>query len=137
VSLVDLMPTLLELAAVPPPDGLEGKSLVPLMQGDGMDRPAYVQNHYKNALVASSVGRWKYVRRGQPRREELYDVATDPGETRNLAGERPEVLRRMADETTAWLNDQQRRAQAVQARRLPTLIPPEKARALRALGYTD
>jgi arylsulfatase A-like enzyme len=137
VSLVDLMPTVLDLTGVASPAGLEGESLLPLMQGDATDRTAYAQNYYENALVASSVGRWKYVRRGKPQREELYDTAVDPGETRNLGGEHPEVLRRFAEQTTAWLDDQRRRTEAMRGRRVTLPVPPEKAKALRALGYAD
>jgi choline-sulfatase len=137
VSLIDLMPTLLDLAAASAPEGLEGESLVPLMNGDSIDRPAWVQNYYKNDLVALGVGPWKYVRRGSPPREELYDVTVDPGETRNLAGKRPDVLSRFASRTTEWLDDQRRRADLARAKRISTPVSPEKAGALRALGYTD
>jgi len=137
ISLVDLMPTLLELVAVAAPAGLEGDTLVPLMAGETADRPAYVQNYYDNDLVALSVGRWKYIRRRSAPREELFDVAADPGEIRNLAGERPDVLRRFASQTTEWLDDQRARAGVARAGRIPRPIAPQKADALRALGYAD
>jgi arylsulfatase A-like enzyme len=70
---------------------------------------------------------------GGNRRWELFDVQADPGETVNLARERPEVLRTLRHRLEAW------QAQAPPGRdpkRLPkTKLPDEVREELRALGY--
>lgn len=89
VEFVDLYPTLTELCGLPAPPGLEGKSLVPLL-----DNPEAAWNRPAFSLVAREdwLGRsvrterwcyteWDYGRRGI----ELYDLQADPHESKNLA----------------------------------------------------
>jgi hypothetical protein len=95
VALADLMPTLLELAGATPPPGLSGTSLIPLLEGAGKGegRPIFCES--RGAAVAARDGTWSYVGWRGTREEELYDLASDPGETRNLAEEMPEQLDHM------------------------------------------
>ena len=88
VEFVDIYPTLVELCGLATPPGLEGKSLVPLL-----DQPTAAWNRPAFTLVAREdwLGRsvrterwcyteWDFGRRGR----ELYDLQADPGESRNL-----------------------------------------------------
>ncbi len=105
---VDVLPTLLELLGVPAPEkpALQGRSLASHVRGDGPapgDGPVYAQVSIKAAKTVQSyalrVGPWKWIERREPSAgEELYDLASDPGETRNLVNERPEVAERMRRE---------------------------------------
>jgi arylsulfatase A-like enzyme len=103
---VDLAPTLLELAGVAAPAGLHGRSLVPLLEGRRVAwREDFLYEYYeypaahcvrKNRGVRDA--RWKLIHFWQPPEEwELYDLQTDPDETRNLAGvpAHAETLRRL------------------------------------------
>ena len=64
--------------------------------------------------------------------EELYDLAADPGETRNVAGERPADLAAMRSRLAAWQQGLRASgAQPVQA------IDKETVEGLKALGYVD
>ena len=47
-------------------------------------------------IVALRKGQWKLIPARGERGAELYDLATDIGETKNLAGERPEIVRELA-----------------------------------------
>jgi iduronate 2-sulfatase len=86
VSLVDIYPTLTELAGLEAPPGLEGQSLVPLLRDPALatDRAVVSTLSYRNHAVRSS--RFRYIRY-QDGGEELYDHDADPGEHANLAGE--------------------------------------------------
>jgi len=93
----DLTPTLLDLAGVPLPANLHGRSLRPLLAGKPTPwRSALLYEALKPELgswplVAVRTERWKYVQTfdlQQPAKlafEELYDLSQDPGEMRNLA----------------------------------------------------
>ena len=91
---VDLAPTLLELAGIPPPGAMHGRSLVPLLEGREVPwRDAFLYEYYeypaehcarKNRGVRTA--RWKLIHFWeQPEEWELYDLQNDPDETVNLA----------------------------------------------------
>ncbi|MXY68552.1 MAG: sulfatase [Acidobacteriia bacterium] len=97
VSLLDIYPTLLDLVDLPEVKGLEGKSLLPLLEDSSARRvePAVTTWHYNNHSVRSLNFRYIRYRDGT---EELYDHRSDPGEHRNLAAdsEYEEVRARLA-----------------------------------------
>ena len=84
VSLVDLYPTLLDLCGLPSRDGLDGKSLVPLLKSPEMEweRPVLMTFGYENHAIRTD--RWRYIRYNDGG-EELYDHDSDPNEWKNLA----------------------------------------------------
>jgi arylsulfatase/arylsulfatase A len=91
-STIDLLPTYAALAGAAVPDGLDGKDIRPLLFGaPGAQTPhrAYL---YDSRAVRS--GRWKLVR--DKHGDELFDLVTDPGERKNLAGAKPEKVRELA-----------------------------------------
>jgi arylsulfatase A-like enzyme len=110
---IDLMPTLLELAGAEHPAALrdkpilppEGRSLVPLLVGQPGRRPAETSprplfwEHQGSKAVR--LGDWKAVARGRGAWE-LYDVRLDRGETRDLAAEHPEKTAELAALWRAW-----------------------------------
>ncbi|MGI9031107.1 MAG: choline-sulfatase [Ilumatobacteraceae bacterium] len=88
VSLLDLLPTLLDLASVDRPDDVDGDSLVPLLGGDRQPDRTVVGEYLAEGTVAPIVmvrrGDWKYVACATDP-PQLYDLATDPDELVNLA----------------------------------------------------
>jgi arylsulfatase A-like enzyme len=84
-SLVDLFPTLVELAGLPEKEGLDGRSLVPLLQDPNAEweYPAITTYDYSEYSVRTE--RWRYIRYIDGT-EELYDHDIDPEEWNNLAG---------------------------------------------------
>jgi iduronate 2-sulfatase len=89
VELLDLYPTLAELCGLPPPAGLEGASLAPLLRDAraAWSRPAYtmvVHKGVRGSSVRTEDYRYTEWASGQG---ELYDHRRDPHESRNLAGE--------------------------------------------------
>ncbi len=111
VSHMDLVPTLLELAGLPPLAGHEGQSLVPtLREGKPPQRQDIVA--IARNVFALRQGKWKYLYREHFTRafrrpntptqqhywpEDLYDLDADPHETRNLATAHPERTRQMRE----------------------------------------
>jgi arylsulfatase A-like enzyme len=90
---VDFAPTLLELAGVPVPPMMQGRSLVPLVRGavpNDWRTEFFYEHHSVAARIPMSEGvrteRWKYLRwiAETPVKEELYDLQADPLEERSL-----------------------------------------------------
>ncbi|MCZ7648800.1 MAG: sulfatase-like hydrolase/transferase [Planctomycetota bacterium] len=89
VGLVDFMPTILELAGVECPAGVQGRSLVEALGGlDASDEgEAYVENDVDalglrmRTLVTE---RWKITAYANPEHGELFDLENDPDEFENL-----------------------------------------------------
>jgi arylsulfatase A-like enzyme len=92
VSTIDLFPTLLDLLAVKPPDvvakRVRGESLVPALKGTSAARSAFAETDYRaytyKRCVVSPDG-FKLIYTLESRSRELYDLTTDPGETRDLS----------------------------------------------------
>jgi len=98
VSLVDLFPTLLDLARVPRPP-TQGISLVPYLFHQHQDRlRGFVRPLFLVEAKQKGVILWphKFLARLDQGLVELYDLARDPREEHNLADEQPELTRRMA-----------------------------------------
>jgi arylsulfatase A-like enzyme len=93
VELMDVMPTLLEAAGVPAPEGMDGASLMPLLRGENGPWRSYV--HGECAIVPSknsgmqylTDGKTKYARYPGTGEEELFDLSEDPQELRNVIAE--------------------------------------------------
>ena len=104
-SVLDIMPTLLEITAVAHPDPrrpLDGVSLVELMQHEigprkkpipfrHVGRGAWIDNDMK--LLTNRLSRGEF---------ELYDLKNDSKEQRDLSAKRPSVFNRMREEFLAW-----------------------------------
>jgi arylsulfatase len=110
VSLIDLLPTLCALAGLAAPPAADGLSLVPLLEQRAPRVRELVFGEYygKQAwrvpirMVRSE--RWKYVRYRSDG-EELYDLASDPGELTNLAAAPSAAAERarLARELDDWI----------------------------------
>lgn len=106
VQLLDVAPTLLEVGGASADDRsqCQGESLLPLLTGEGTyQRQAAFAEEYRTKMVATET--WKYV--NDPTNPQLFYLKQDPDETRNLAGQRPEVEQRMQAMIKRWLADTQ------------------------------
>ena len=101
--LTDIMATALDLAETKLDSKLqpEGVSLSKVFKGGALDRsnPIFFE-HEGNRAVRD--GRWKLVARGVNGPWELYNMANDRTETRNLAEEHPDRVKKMSDAYDAW-----------------------------------
>ncbi|MDR3637436.1 MAG: arylsulfatase [Isosphaeraceae bacterium] len=122
--LIDIAPTLLELAAVAPPAAwngeprpvLPGRSLVPTFAGDvSIKRDALFFKHSDNRALR--VGDWKIVASGPQAPWELYNLANDRAEMHTLAAHNPEKAAELAQ---LWLRrDTEYARQGATGRRPP------------------
>lgn len=129
--LVDVAPTLLDLADLPPLSGADGRSLVPPACGAAApDEPAYAESLFASLqlgwapLHALRTSRFKLI---QAPHRELYALDTDPTEARDVSAEQPRVVGDLEARLGRVLATRTPRAQA------PT--GPESAERLRSLGY--
>jgi arylsulfatase A-like enzyme len=99
---LDLLPTLLRLSGGRPPRDrrLDGKDIRGVLAGRITGRSRDILYYRSESLEAIRSGRWKlHVSRREQNRErpaELYDLVADIGESRDLAAEHPDVVRRLA-----------------------------------------
>jgi choline-sulfatase len=106
VELLDLFPTLCELAGLPLPEGgLDGHSLVPQLQNPRAVRPWPAITTHNPGSHAIRAEHWRYIRYADGS-EELYDTRKDPNEWTNLAA-RPELTSIKA-ELSRWLPQNER-----------------------------
>jgi arylsulfatase A-like enzyme len=118
MSLVDLMPTLLELLGITPPDiPMAGRSVSGLMRGEparevGVLLESRLHQRKDVTLEAYILGGWKIIVETQraeiwaeqggagtepPKRAFLFNLEEDPDETEDLSGRHPEIVRRLQE----------------------------------------
>jgi len=133
VGLIDVYPTVVELLGVPPPPGLRGRSLVPLIDGCALpERAVVAETHRPEAATdkqAVIFEGFKYIHSiGDREWEELYDLREDPGETNDLFTTRPDVVKRMREIL-------ERRLEGGGAVSVDAELTEKEKQQLRALGY--
>lgn len=146
VELIDVLPTLLDLVGLPKPVEQHGRSLVPYLErpdAGGTGKPAFSE-YGSTAIRTVTAGSWKLVHNPEGLspvcipdapanhypigREELYDLAKDPGETANLAASQPgkvAELTKLIRQRFAGIRDRSRRQD----------VPEELKKKLKELGY--
>lgn len=87
VELVDLYPTLADMAGLPLPDRVDGHSLKPLVRNPGSIRWNFPARSQAQGAQSVRYGDWRYTEYGVSGADgvELYNLWQDPGEYRNLA----------------------------------------------------
>jgi len=156
VQSVDIYPTLLDLLHLPQPEGLEGRSLAPLLRGEPADgHPIFAENHETpgaeqiffamGRTLAVVRGKWKLIlnlkspyNRPRPRRE-LYRLDRDFAEQEELSEREPAVADELEKLLLAhWASDCARH-EGVEVKSLSIEqlqeSDPETLERLRSLGY--
>jgi len=115
---VDLMPTLLDLLRIAPPPLVQGRSFLPLLRGQpwASSRTAFAETtvcgrscpegRAQDRLQALRRPPWKLIRRLRTTGEEQYELfhlASDPREQRNVLIRHPEVASRLKAELNQWV----------------------------------
>jgi arylsulfatase A-like enzyme len=92
VEVIDLTPTLLDLAGIDPGEEEQGQSLLPIAADDGPEMARPAESFHDGAIRSLRLGRWKLILWAGGRLQ-LYDLAADPGEKHDRSGDRPIALR--------------------------------------------
>jgi arylsulfatase A-like enzyme len=105
VSLIDLAPTLAEMAGTALSGEAQGFSLVPALQGQAVDgRPVFSEALYRVPFNQQAIrsGGYKLIDHESDGQVELYDLQADPAESHDLAAERPGVADALQNDLQQW-----------------------------------
>ena len=146
VELGDVVPTLLQMLAIEPPQELHGSSLVPYLlrpDASGAGKPAFSEFEHTDIHTVVQ-GQWKlidnpdddpiYCLEGAPEDHypvetvELYDLSVDPGESNNVAAEHPQKVAELREAIRERFSNLEQRSEEQE-------VPEELKEELRALGY--
>ena len=103
VGSIDVFATSLGVAGIPMPTDhvYDSVNLLPFLTGEKTGAPHSRLFWRNGGDLAIREGDWKLVCRGADPAE-LYDLAHDPGESRDLAADRPEIVQRLSAALAAW-----------------------------------
>jgi arylsulfatase A-like enzyme/Flp pilus assembly protein TadD len=131
VQLVDVFPTFLDFVGIERPEGLDGRSLLPLLDGKSWSEyPAILETEYPlgigwSPLYAARSSQWKVIDAPQP---ELYNIKEDPKENKNEQGKSDSRVKLLSDKLQKY-------------KKIPPTTEksktedPELQEQLRSLGY--
>jgi arylsulfatase A-like enzyme len=142
VQTLDIMPTVLEAVGVPAEDGVQGRSLLPLLRGDEVDRVPLFSSNGNGKSYAVRDGAWKLIVERTTGTERLYDLRNDPEEQHDLSKRHPERtghLRAALDACVAENDVARATFDAARAGDAPKHLVPSEAdiERLRNLGYVE
>jgi arylsulfatase A-like enzyme len=144
VRLLDLMPTLLDYLDIPAPEGIEGKSLMPLINGEvdklNLGNFYPVETYFKGENKVGIYGlNWMYIHnrtphRGLPRYE-VHARGKGPqnGPATNKYKEQPKVVQAMRRFLSVW----ERNFEKAEPTPAKTELSQEERDQLEAIGYLD
>jgi len=137
VSLLDVAPTIAAFQGIGPPEGWCGRSLLPLLDGEGQTWPFIFSEYqvynrgFRGPVITCRTENWKYIHEGVFGQHELYDLDGDPREHQNLVDQRPDVRDRLASHVAEHL----RHLEETGGPPTQVEVDEELAGRLRALGY--
>jgi arylsulfatase A-like enzyme len=105
--LLDIFPTLGDLAGVPGPEGSEGRSLAPVLEGKQTAVRDVIFTAYKDVQRAVRDDRWKLIVYPQVNKVQLFDLRDDPAELHDLSADKAHAGE--VERLTALLKEEQKR----------------------------
>ncbi len=91
--LLDIFPTLCDLTGSPIPNGLDGRSLKPIITGQAKSVRKTLACAYRDVQRSIRDERWKLIRYPQINKTQLFDLHSDPQEIHNLADDSSQAKR--------------------------------------------
>ena len=129
MSIVDILPTLLDFLKIENPTLMDGKSLMPLFYGQEkrIQEPVFSELYYD--LISAIVPPWKLIYNTQSKEFELYNLANDPFESQNVFREETEKASELKEVLLDWYKSKVKKI-------APEAIKDQKTlEQLKSLGY--
>lgn len=101
VSSLDVFPTCLDASGSAQPSNLDGVSLLPYLKGQKNDAPHPILFWRRGVAGAVRRGPWKLIR-VEGAEPLLFNLEDDPGETTNLAENKPQIVETLLSSFAAW-----------------------------------
>lgn len=137
VRTIDLFPTILDYLNLPVPVMAQGTSLLPAIQGQDLDLPAFSERivitdlpDMKKSLRTSD---WKYIWWPTKEKQELYNLIKDPGERMNVAEQESEVAAGLHKRIIEWMKVNEQKGSTIRA--YTSTFDKETVEKLKSLGY--
>jgi len=112
VSTIDILPTVCAMTETPLPEAIiDGRDLTPVLRGNTLEQVPLFWHfpHYRGKDVVPYTiirdGDWKLIKRYEGEPFELYDLKSDPAETRDLSKTEAIRLRELDEKLVKWLNE--------------------------------
>jgi len=107
VSTLDIAPTILEIAGLPPLQGAQGKSLAPLILGkdETVHECIFAEQDILEPLRSVRNERYKLIYHLRDKQIQLYDVMVDPGEKKDIADQKPEIVEFLSGKLTDYMKE--------------------------------
>ncbi len=142
---IDLFPTICDLFRIPIPDGVQGASLLSLIEGkDPRERAYAVTTSFDPRKYMVRTDRFALLLYEDPTWRALYDLDADPEERRNIIADRPDEAERLHRMFQQYVETQPRQPNAVLGgwgaqEETPTNegLPADVKEQLKALGYVQ
>jgi arylsulfatase A-like enzyme len=134
VQLIDLAPTILEVCGLKIPGGMEGASLLPLIQGTTAGWRPYAfaeadkDNEEYDLKRAIRTREFKLYFDRRSKEEELYDLAADPAEQADILDSRGDVAEVLRKELGTWMSTGRGQPERI-------VLTDREREELRSLGY--
>ena len=113
-SLLDLAPTMLELAGAKPPEHMQGRSVAPVLRGEAAPSPdarAFIESEWHGIAIRTASHLvtipWREKRVVADAPSSVFDLRADPFELNNLAGHEDDEARALTNELRIWNSNTQ------------------------------
>jgi len=140
VQMIDLTATVLDFAGLPPNPQFQGMSLRSIIEARNVNafRERTVFSYWWHTFSAVN-GDWKLFYDAAANRKMLFNIAQDPGETRDVAQENPEPFAALDAQMSAYVATQRQVGEEIRAGDDDAAIhiDPNTIDILESLGYLD
>jgi arylsulfatase len=139
VESLDILPTILDILGIDPPEDIRGRSLLPLILDKKTRNRSKIfagtmgKRLKKTTLKTVRTEKWQLILHELSREIELFDLMNDPEEQRNLCFEKKEIAHALLQDLDQWIESLDHRPESVR-----TIQPDEEmTKNLRDLGYVE
>ncbi len=107
VRTIDLFPTVFDTLGLPGLDGVDGRSMLPLLRGQPWAEPAFAETDYRLFVHQRMlrVGKHKLILDLLDGGRELYDLSADPGERSDISSSEPRRTYEMEQQLRGWMEE--------------------------------